>query len=769
MLKTSKPHAEICYQTALAYLELGWSVIPLWGDAAPERAKAPAVSWASYQQAAPDPNTVRQWFLNDGFPALGVVCGRVSALAVLDFDDPELADSFARSHPDLINTLTVRSGGRGLPHYYFEIPSDVAVRTLRAPGVDFQADGAYVVAPPTSIGGRAWEVVHDAPLRTLTLHDVQRIAAFVAVRQFETNSAAHNPAADLRLVEPMTGALSLGAVHAWYRRLARERGRNNALFHVASFLRDFGWTQTEAVAALEDLHVNEPPARPHAPETPRQRLREAHITIASAYRYQPRPIVKARRSPAPQTALPNSVRERLLQLGHAAAARVLDGLRATGVLPGQVFTERTACHLLRAFGIGRRAVMATLHLLLPSGARLIQRLDEPARADKAGKTRYTKQKKCSFFVRSAKRVKTSHSHQGGRPPAYFIMPDNSALYRALGVRPSGFDPLPTESLASPRQYRVALHRALIARRPGRYSRRWLSERLGVSVWTSRRYDRLADLLVTPTYVEEPIHWKNIARVPPELDPSGPDGIFLVDGAGRRYPPLQAIATRLLARGQRVSLMRQGWNHYTLKFKHALVQESVAAAPALTTAPFASRALSLPSRPSASTPAVRLPERSPTPPLDQADVDRAGEEAGTEPPRRPELYLWLCPDCMCPRLREAEPEPCRCGQSGRWERYPEALWRDNTRMTLWWRARYQRFRDAQRARRRAALGLPPEPPRKRRATSPINRLAQVMAKERDEWVERLRQSPYARFFRNAHQILGMPPNAPEQAPNGAPRA
>ena len=745
MLKAGETRAEICCQAALAYLELGWSVIPLWGDAAPARAKAPAVAWAQYQQAAPTADTVREWFLNDGFQAVGIVCGAVSGLAVLDFDDPALAESFARLHPDLANTLTVRSGGRGLPHYYFDISPGLTVRTARAPGVDLLAEGAYVVAPPSSVGGGVWEIVHDAPLRRLTARDVQRITAFVAAQQLGASATACALPTDLLFVETSSGALSSEALRRWYQRLARVLGRNCALFRVASFLRDSGWTQAEAIAVMQDVHVVEPPARPHAPETPQQRLREARATIASAYRRPPRPQIGAQRPVNPDSLLPNSVRERLLQMGHAAAARVLEGLRAAGILAGQIFTERLASLLLRAAGIGRRAVLAALHTLLPSGAPLIPSLESQRRR----KRNHKRPKKC-IFVRSAKRVKISHSQERGRPPVQFIMPDNGALYRALGVRPSGADPLPAASLASPRQYRAALHQALIARRPGRYSRRWLSERLGVSVWTSRRYDRIGGVIATPTYDEQPISWRNLTLVPPEADPNGPDGTFLVDAAGKRYPPLQAIAVRLLARGQRVSLLRQGWNAYSLRLKHAGMQtQPVREAAVAVNSPVPAAALSQgppPAGMSVTCPPARAP--SVTAPVDAPQAPA------------PERYLWLCPDCMRPRLSETEPQACRCGQRGGWERYPEALWRDNVRLTLWWRARYRRFRAAQRARRQAQrLGDAAPAPQPASPVEPIDRMSQALAAQRSEWLERLRRSPYAQYFVNAHQFLGPPREAP----------
>lgn len=714
MCDSHESTAEICCESALAYLEMGWSVIPLWGAARPERAKTPAVAWAQYQQAPPDADTVRAWFRDLRCAGVGVVCGPVSGLVVLDFDDPARAQAFARLNPDLTNTLTVRSGGRGLPHYYYELPPGLAVSSAHAPGVDLLAAGTYVVAPPTAGAGRAWEVEHDGPPRRLTALDLRRIAAFIAAQR-----AAERPAAvphDLLFAETGGGALSLDTVQRWYGRLAQAHGRNAALFRAASYLRAAGWTQPQTAAALALVHAAAPPTAPHAPETPAQRLREARATIASAYRRAPqRSVVRA----VVQGLLPNAVRERLLQTGQAAAARVLEGLRAAGVGAGQLFTEKLACHLLRAYGIGRRAVMAALGLRLPGGLPLIAR----AEAQKRQQRKPNRHKKC-FFVSGANRVKTSHSQPNGRPPTWFVMPDNGALYRALAARPSGADALPADCLASPRLYREALHRALIARRPGRYSRRWLSQRLGVSVWTSRRYDRAAGLAAVPSYQEQPLHWGNLGLVAPEADPGGPDGTFLLAADGRRYPPLRGIALRLLGRGQRVSLLRQGWNAYYLEFNGAGIQAQYMEA----RAPARDRPLPPAAAPPDLPPAA-LPVSAPAAP--------------------PERFLWLCPDCLRVRLGETAPAACRCGGRARWERYPEALWRDTGRLGVWYGARRQRHHADQRARRAGAgpgagageaRGAPP---------------GQTLAAQRDEWLARLKSSPFASYFANAHQFMGAP--------------
>lgn len=716
MLNSREKMQESLYSAAVSYIEAGWSVIPLHGDSCPERPKTPAVPWAEYQNRPPTDAELRQWFGEQGFQALGIVCGPRSELVVLDFDDSETAEAFARACPDLINTVTVRSGGRGLPHYYYTISPDLKLSTRHAPGVDLQAGGTYVVAPPSSIGSRMWEIEQDGLVRTLSAADAARIEAFV-----ETQRAIAPAETDILWAAPQDGHLRPEAMQQLYRRLAQQTGRNTALFRTACYLRAHGWTETETDALLCELHVAAPPRGQHAPENPAQRRREARATIRSAYR---QPVAHTRQdSQKTGGVVPNSIRERLLQLGQAAAARVLEGLRAAGIAAGHIFTEKLACRLLKAFGIGRRAVQQALKTSIAGTAAFIEHRFEPTERIKQKKQEkgHSKQKKC-HFVRGAKRVRISHSQTRGRIPVCYAMPDNAALYRLLGVRPTASDALTPADLASPSRYRQALQRALIARRPGRYSRRWLCVRLGISIWTCRRYDRAAGLRTTPNYIEYPVSWATIGHLSPESPPDGPDGSFLQTPDGKRYPPIQGIAIRLLGRGQSVSLMRQVWNTYTLDCMSASIQaETTTSVPVLQPAAAA--------QPAITSYREEFHNQQPVTAVPQSPPD--------EPrPSTQDEQFWLCPDCLRWRLDAAEPaERCRCGQEQRWERIPAAIWRDPLRVRLWWQERCR----SQREQRTPRL---PHPTVDFRAV-PDHTAA---------WVARLRQSPYARFCVNADQFM-----------------
>lgn len=86
MLPESGYH-EALFHAACTYLTRGWSVIPVYGDADPERAKVAAVEWAAFQRRRGSAHGAHRWFMERRFAGLAIVTGRISSLAVLDFDD----------------------------------------------------------------------------------------------------------------------------------------------------------------------------------------------------------------------------------------------------------------------------------------------------------------------------------------------------------------------------------------------------------------------------------------------------------------------------------------------------------------------------------------------------------------------------------------------------------------------------------------------------------------------------------------------------------
>ena len=181
MLDSRENTGSRLYQAARRYRAQGWSVLPVRGAADPQNPKAAAVPWAALQRRSASPETLQDWFGKGLAGGVGLVCGRVSRLAVLDLDDADAVAAFAQSCPQLLDTFTVRSGGRGQPHYYFEVPDAVLLRGMRAPGADLQFEGAYVVAPPTSVGGQRWQVTHEAAVLRLDQVGADALMQFVAL------------------------------------------------------------------------------------------------------------------------------------------------------------------------------------------------------------------------------------------------------------------------------------------------------------------------------------------------------------------------------------------------------------------------------------------------------------------------------------------------------------------------------------------------------------------------------------------------------------
>lgn len=683
-------------QAALQYRARGWSVLPVRGAADLHNPKAPALAWASLQRRCASAQELEDWFVSGLAGGLGLVCGRVSRLAVLDLDDAGAVTAFARCCPQLLDTLTVRSGGRGQPHYYFEVPDAVQLRSARAPGVDLQFEGAYVVAAPTCIGEQRWRVVHEAAPMRLDQDSAGELLRFVELWRLRR---VGGPAAALEQQEdaaPLT--LSEVALQGWYRKLARRGGRNQALYRAASLARDSGWSRTRANSALVMVHVAQPPTGFHAQETPARREVEARRTIGSAWR-QPRRAL--RRVRLPSRGLPNGLREALLAGGQTAVARVLDGLLLAGVQAGRLVSEGMLCQLLGVFRIGRRSVQQGLRARLPDGARIFASpRNPPARAADAAVAQAGQQKKC-FSVRGAERVKR------GRPPRWYRVPALTWLLARLQLKDGGSDALEARDLRSARAYRCALHRGLMERRPGLYSRRWLGQRLGVSIWTSRRYDHGAGLGVQPRYATQQLDEAGLAHLP--LRRGAVDGRFLQDEDGRRWPALQGLARKLLRRCRRLWLVRQGWNYYELQRQSSL--------PPRATAPLARSA-----RLRVTGMAAALPGEAKKPDAawgasvtgvtvaDECDIihkqeitDLAGADAAAAALAATPDY-WHCERCELGRFAVAAPATCSvCGAAAP-ERVPPQIWRDAQRCRDWWRERQDGSADES----GAELAARPEP-------------------------------------------------------------
>ncbi len=135
-------------EAALAYLALGWSVIPIEA-----RGKRPLIPWLEFQQRCAGANEVRQWFETRKKANVAIVTGTVSGLVVLDIDvahgGKESLSRLEHEYETLPGTVEAITGSGGR-HFYFAHPAGVIRnRAGLTQGIDLRGDGGCVVAPPS--------------------------------------------------------------------------------------------------------------------------------------------------------------------------------------------------------------------------------------------------------------------------------------------------------------------------------------------------------------------------------------------------------------------------------------------------------------------------------------------------------------------------------------------------------------------------------------------------------------------------------------------
>mgnify|MGYP001184559988 FL=1 len=162
-------------EAAAEYTRRGWAVIPLHtpsqgacscGNAACGSPGKHPRTMNGLRDASADPAQVARWWSMWPEANIGIVCGAVSGLVVLDVDGPEGEESLKALEaaigplPETVEALT----GKGR-HLYFAHPG-VEIRPsagVLGPGMDVRGDDSYVVGPPSlHYTGRRyeWEVAH---------------------------------------------------------------------------------------------------------------------------------------------------------------------------------------------------------------------------------------------------------------------------------------------------------------------------------------------------------------------------------------------------------------------------------------------------------------------------------------------------------------------------------------------------------------------------------------------------------------------------------
>ncbi len=149
-------------EKAAGYARRGWAVFPLHtpdssgtcsckkGAKCGDSGKHPRTK-NGLNDASADPAQVARWWSRWPEANIGIVCGAVSGLVVIDVDGPdgeESLEALAAELGPLPETVEALTGeGR---HLYFNHPG-VEIRPSTGeigPALDVRGDGGYVVGPP---------------------------------------------------------------------------------------------------------------------------------------------------------------------------------------------------------------------------------------------------------------------------------------------------------------------------------------------------------------------------------------------------------------------------------------------------------------------------------------------------------------------------------------------------------------------------------------------------------------------------------------------
>lgn len=182
---------------ALDYVHRGWSVIPLHTPnergmcscgrpncTSPGKHPVGELVKDGLKGASKDPIQVARWWAQRPNANVGIVCGAVSGLVVLDVDGPDGAESLEGLErelgalPETVEALT----GKGR-HLYYRYPGGRVKPSagLLGRGLDVRGDDSYVVGPGSlhHTGRRyEWEVTHgpaDLAIAQLPAAWVQRL------------------------------------------------------------------------------------------------------------------------------------------------------------------------------------------------------------------------------------------------------------------------------------------------------------------------------------------------------------------------------------------------------------------------------------------------------------------------------------------------------------------------------------------------------------------------------------------------------------------
>jgi len=256
---------------ALAYAARGWHVIPVHGvrddgtctcgrPGCHTPGKHPIMAGAFDKYASTDPTIVGQWWVTWPDANIGIVCGKISNIWVLDIDGAhgmmELEDfEQGRDGGALPSTSRVRTGSGGL-HLFWTWRDEARLRTKIGArfGVDVKANG-FVVAPPSRHASGARYTWEEERTPVPAPDDLLRWVK-------------GDPSDEIKDEWPSITDMLKGGLP--------EGRRDDGMFHAALTLKRSGMRRTEAEAIVERIALRCSPPFP---------LDQARSKVDAAWKY----------------------------------------------------------------------------------------------------------------------------------------------------------------------------------------------------------------------------------------------------------------------------------------------------------------------------------------------------------------------------------------------------------------------------------------------------------------------------------------------------
>lgn len=153
-----------CLQAALEYAGRGFSVIPINPDIDPvekKPLKKPFIPWTPYQKRRASSDEIKAWWEKWPTAMIGIVCGEISGIFVIDCDSQEAYDKIQALLLDSFLCPIAKTPRGWHLWFLFALNYKVANRSKVMPGVDIRTTGGYVIAPPSinaEGGAYTWQV-----------------------------------------------------------------------------------------------------------------------------------------------------------------------------------------------------------------------------------------------------------------------------------------------------------------------------------------------------------------------------------------------------------------------------------------------------------------------------------------------------------------------------------------------------------------------------------------------------------------------------------